>query len=210
MSAVLKQGPDALAALMAYVAHVRDHQLGAIGEAARKECAAVLGAARAKARAQIREALREVRADADAQVAVARAAMQSRLRRRRQQLTLAALVDVRERVAAALRARWNDPAARRQWLAMALAEAGRALPRGTWTVRQAGGATALPVELLPDGVTLESEDDAAIVTGLRIRCGAAEIDATLDGLLRSPERIAALWLGELERRRRARAPAEQP
>jgi hypothetical protein len=210
MSAVLKQGPDALAALMAYVAHVRDHQLDQIRAAGAGGCVAVLDAARARARAQIHAALRETRADADAQIALARAAMQSRLRRRRQALTLAALADVHARVAAALQARWDDAAGRRQWVAMALAEAARSLPVGAWTVRHAPGAAISPAGALPEGVTLESQVDAALAAGLRIRCGAAELDATPAGLLRSPERIAALWLGELERRRRPVPAAGSP
>ena len=205
MSAVLKQGPDALAALMAYVAGVRDKRLDALRAAVQAECAALLDAARAKAREQIRQALREARQDADAQIAVARAAMHARLRRKRQALTLASLADVQARVAAALAARWADPVARRAWTAMALAEAARALPAGRWSVAQAAPAGALPPVDLPDGVTLAAQADAAIAAGLRIRCGDAEIDATLDGLLRGRERIAALWLGELERRRASAA-----
>lgn len=197
----LANGPDALAALMAYVAGVRDKRLDALREAAAAECAELLAAARAKARAQVRQALREARADAEAQVAVARAAMQARVRRRRQALTLAALAGVQARVAAKLGARWGDADARAAWIAMALAEAARSLPPGTWGVALPAGAGPLPAA--PDGVTLTVAADASIAAGLRVRCGDAEIDATLDGLLRDPERIAALWLGAIERRRGA-------
>lgn len=206
MSAVLKQSPDALAALMAYVAGVRDKRLDVLRAAAQAECAALLDAARARAREQIRQALCEVRQDADAQIAVARAAMQARLRRKRQALTLASLADVQARVAAALAARWADAGARRAWTAMALAEAARSLPAGRWSMAHAADAGALPALELPAGVTLATQADATIAAGVRIRCGDAELDATLDGLLRGRERIAALWLGELERRR-ARAAA---
>jgi vacuolar-type H+-ATPase subunit E/Vma4 len=201
MSSVLKQGPDALAALMAYVAQVRDRQLAGVGTAAATECRTLVAAARARARDQIRAALREVRADAEAQVAVARAGMQSRLRRRRQALTLAALADVQQRVGAALRARWQQPEARRQWMAMALAEAARTLPAGPWVVQHPPEAAPRANGELPAGVTLELRPDAALAAGVRIRAGDATLDATLAGLLRAPDRIAALWLGELERRR---------
>lgn len=201
MSAVPRQGPDALAALMAYVAGVRDKRLDVLRAAAQAECAALLDAARARARGQIRQALREVRQDADAQIAVARAAMQARLRRKRQALTLASLADVQARVAAALAARWADAGARRAWTAMALAEAARSLPAGRWSMAHAADAGALPAIELPAGVTLATQADATIAAGVRIRCGDAELDATLDGLLRGRDRIAALWLGELERRR---------
>ena len=40
MNAVLKPGPDALAALLAYVAQVRDRKLAQIREAAAAECGA--------------------------------------------------------------------------------------------------------------------------------------------------------------------------
>lgn len=201
MNAVLKQGSDALAALMAYVAQVRDRKLGEIRAAAAAECEKLVGSARARARAQIRQALREARADADARIALARAAMQSRLRRQRQALTLAALAGVQQRVGAAVGARWADRATRRAWVTMALAEAARSLPAGAWTGRHAPDMGALPATTLPDGVTLELRPDADIAAGLRIRCGDAELDATPAGLLREPQRVAALWLGELERRR---------
>lgn len=203
MSAVLKAGPDALAALLAYVAQVRDRQLGQIRAAADKECGAVLGAARARAREQVRQALREARRDADGQIALARAAAQARLRRARQALTSSALGGVRARVERAMRARWADPAARAGWIAMALAEAARHLPAGTWAVSHPPG-TALPEGgALPEGVTLEAQPEPGIEAGLRIAAGEASIDATLPGLLRADTRIAALWLGELERRRGA-------
>lgn len=200
MSSVLKQGPDALAALMAYVGQVRDRKLSEIQAAAAAECAARVDAARARAREQIRQALREVRADADGRVALARAAMQSRLRRARQALTLRALADVQARVEAAVRARWGDPQGRRAWVAMAFAEAARSLPPGTWSVAH-GLAADLSGVVLPQGVTLAARAEPEIAAGLRIACGDAQVDATPEGLLRQPERVAALWLGEVERRR---------
>lgn len=201
MSAVLKQGPDALAALLAYVAQVRDRKLDQIRQDAAGECKALVDAARAKARAQIRQALNEVRRDADARIALARAGAQARLRRARQALTSKALSGVQERVERGVRARWADPAARARWIAMALAEAARQLPAGAWSVAVPPGV-ALPSGLgVPEAVRLETRTDAAIGAGLRITCGDAQLDATAGALLRAPGRVAALWLGELERRR---------
>jgi hypothetical protein len=199
VSAVLKQGPDALAALLAYVAQVRDRRLAEIDESARRECKALLGAARAKAREQVRQALREARRDADAQVARARAAAQSRLRQARQALTLEALAGVQARVESAVRARWAGAQSRAAWVALAFDEAARHLPRGAWDVTHAPGLRAPPV--LPEGVTLRASADPALAAGVRIRCGEAEVDATPAALLREPSRVAALWLGEFERRR---------
>lgn len=206
MSAVLREGPDALAALLAYVARVRDEKLGTIRAAAEAECRAVRGAARARARAQVRQALREARQDADGRISLARAAAQARLRRERQALTLAALDQVGAGVEAALRARWTDRDARARWTAMALAEAARALPAGAWTVTQPPDAAPVAAAMLPEGVTLEQRADPGFSAGLRIRCGEALLDATVEALLRERDRIAALWLGELERQRRKAAP----
>jgi hypothetical protein len=200
MSAVLKQGPDALAGLLAYVAQVRDRRLGEIRDAAARERKALLDAARARAREQLRQALREARHDAEAQVARARAAAQSRLRQARQSLTLAALAGVQARVETAVRARWAAAPSRAAWLAMAFDEAARHLPRGSWDVSHAPGAK-IPQSIVPEGVALRVAADPALPAGLRIRSGEAEVDATLAGLLREPSRIAALWLGEFERRR---------
>ena len=201
MSAVLKQGPDALAALLAYVAQVRDRRLEQIRQAADAECKALVDAARAKARAQIRQALNEARRDADARIALARAGAQARLRRVRQALTSKALAGVQERVERGVRARWADPAARARWIAMALAEAAHQLPAGVWSVALPPGASLPENTSVPDAVKLETRTDAAIGAGLRIACGDAQLDATAGALLRAQGRIASLWLGELERRR---------
>lgn len=201
MSTVLKPGPDALAALLGYVAQVRDRQLEAIRGGAERECQAVVAAARAKAREQVRQALREARRDADGRIALARAGAQARLRRARQALTTAALAGVRARVEQGMRARWADPPGRAEWIAMAFAEAARHLPAGTWSVSHPAALALGRPAGLPDGVTLETRVDSAIEAGLRIGCGEASLDATLPGVLRADARIAALWLGELERRR---------
>ena len=203
MSAVPKQGPDALAALLAYVAQVRDRKLDETRQAADAECRALIAAARARARAQIRVALREARRDADTRIALARAAAQARLRRARQELTSAALSGVQQRVERGMRGRWADPAARAQWIAMALSQAARHLPVGTWSVSLPPGAALPAAAGVPEGVTLEARADPAIEAGLRIARGDAVLDATLGALLRAPGRIASLWLGELERRRSA-------
>lgn len=201
MSTALRDGPDALAALLAYVAQVRDRQLGEIRAATQRECKAVLGAARARAREQVRQALREARRDADGQVALARAGAQARLRRARQALTTASLSGVRGRVEQGVRARWADPAGRRAWIAMALAEAARHLPAGTWTITHPAGVPPEALAAVPEGVTLEARADPAVEAGLHIGCGEARVDASLTALLRSEARVASLWLGELERRR---------
>jgi len=201
MSAVPKQGPDALAALLAYVAQVRDRQLDEIRQAAAAESKALIDAARAKARAQIRQALAEARRDVDARIALARAGAQARLRRARQELTSAALSGVRERVAQGVRARWADPAGRARWIAMALADAGRHLPAGAWSVFLPPGVPLPADATVPATATVEVRADATLEAGLRIACGDAQLDATLGALLRAPGRIASLWLGELERRR---------
>jgi hypothetical protein len=204
MSAVIKDSRDALAGLLAYVAQVRDRQLDEIRAASTADRRTLLGGARAKARAQVRQALREARHDADARIALARAGAQARLRRARQALTTAALAGVHERIDREMRRRWDEPASRAAWIAMAFAEATRQLPAGAWTVALPAGA-ALPDSMpLPAGVTLAARTDGAIAAGLRIACGAAELDASIAGLLRDRERIAAQWLGELERRREAR------
>lgn len=201
MNAPLTPGPDALAALLAYVAQVRDRQLGEIRGAAEGERQAVLGAARARAREQVRQALREARRDADGQVALARAAAQARLRRARQALTTASLSGVRGRVEQGVRARWADPAGQRAWIAMALDEAARHLPAGAWTISHPAGLEPARLAGVPEGVTLEARAEPGLEAGLRIRAGEASVDASLDALLRAEARIASLWLGELERRR---------
>lgn len=194
------------AALLRYIAQVRDRKLAEIHGHAAQERQTLLAAARRRAREQVRRALRDARQDADARIGVARAASQGRLRRARHERTCAAVAAVWPRLVDAVRQRWQCVEGRRAWIAMALAEAERHLPTACWTVSLPPGPArgeseaevAAVLERRP-GVTLEFTADPALDAGLRIASGAATLDASTQGLLRARTRVEGLWLAALAR-----------
>lgn len=107
-----------------------------------------------------------------------------------------------------LERRWRDDASRRDWCATALGEASDRLPGVRWTVEHPANWAADDAQWLEQAFTGRSlprpefREDAAIPAGLRIRLGAACLDATLDGLLANRAAVEARLLAAWERRRR--------
>jgi len=105
----------------------------------------------------------------------------------------------------ALENRWRDTEARRAWCEMVIGEAADVLPAAAWTVehpdswvdadtrwlQQAFAARELPKP--------ELRQDEGIAAGLRVRLGAACLDATLDGLSAKLHAVEARLLAAWER-----------
>lgn len=202
----LRDASAALTALLRYVHGVRDHAVAEILARAEDERRTLLATARRRAREQVRRTWLEERRDAEAQLRVAAATAQARVRRARQALTLAALGQAWPRIEAAVHERWRAPAARKAWVALALAEAARSLPPGSWRLEHP--ATWDPAEAqeavtrlrsFREGVAVEPQARAELSAGVRITCGPAELDASAAGLLRDRAHVAGRWLAELER-----------
>lgn len=193
-------------ALLRYIAQVRDRRLEEIRAQSARERGTVLATARARSRAEVRRALREARADADARVALARAGAQARLRQARHARMSAAVAAVWPHIEAAVRRRWDEPEARRAWIAMALGEAARHLPGGAWHIEvpvalapdDAADALRALVERRPDAVP-QLAADPGLEAGLRVHCGEARLDASVAGLLRDRARVQGQWLATLAR-----------
>jgi hypothetical protein len=105
-----------------------------------------------------------------------------------------------------LQARWQDAGTRRAWCEMLIAEAAAALPPAAWTVEHPAGRwstddsrwlrQALAARGLPEP---ELRQDTGIAAGLRVRLGAACLDATLDGLTAKRHAVEARLLAAWER-----------
>jgi len=105
----------------------------------------------------------------------------------------------------ALENRWRDTEARHAWCEMVIGEAADVLPAAAWTVehpdswvdddtrwlQQAFAARELPKP--------ELRQDEGIAAGLRVRLGAACLDATLDGLSAKLHAVEARLLAAWER-----------
>ena len=103
-----------------------------------------------------------------------------------------------------LERRWSDDEARRLWCEMAIREACSSLPHGEWIVELPPSWPAADNEWLLNafagkklpGPELRTGD--GLPSGVRIRCGEACLDATLDGLLERRTEIEARLLAAWE------------
>ena len=187
-------------ALLALVDADRARRCDTILEEARGRVAALLGAAHADARRQMREAFGEERARRLERIAAARANLQTRQRLGEQQRASAFLAAGWQRLHDELLRRWCDPEARRAWVANVAADAGRLLPRAEWRITHApdwpaAERDAIAAELAPArAVALSFIADAAIDAGLKIAALGNVIDGTLAGLLADRAEIGARLL----------------
>jgi hypothetical protein len=190
-------------ALLDLVEDDRRTQCTAIAAQAERQAAATRDQARAEARRRVREAVAEERERLQSRLAAARAELQTRQRLHEQQQAAAWLATGWQRLPQALRERWADSAARRQWVDAAVAEAANVLAPGGWRIVHAPGWPADERQVLAarlqsgQGRGLEFTEHAGLGAGLRIVGGRNVVDATVAGLLADREAIGARLLGEL-------------
>ncbi len=104
-----------------------------------------------------------------------------------------------------LRERWRDTEMRRAWCEMLIGEAADGLPLAAWTVEYPDGWSVDDTRWLQQAFTArglpkpELRQDTGIVAGLRVRLGAACLDATLDGLSAKLHAVEARLLAAWER-----------
>ena len=170
-------------------------------EEARREARIRLRAARRHARQVMSAVIAEERDHLYVSLGRANAALASRLRRRQQEFDRAQLQEGKALLRQALLARWLEPAARREWAALLLQEAADTLPADTWTIEypdslDPGEAEAM---LAAPGRELKLAAVADLRAGLRLRCGSACLDTSIDGLLAQEELINGELLAEIRR-----------
>ncbi len=170
-----------------------------IGQA-QAQASARLAQARADARLRVREAFGEERQQAQARIAAARATLQTQRRLHDQRQAAAWLARAWLQLPQALRARWCDEQARRQWVAAAIADAQRLLPAGHWKIAfgqpwPEAERQALAQQLQRDHATEVAFDlDPGVEAGLRVLSGGNRLDATLAGLIADRDEIGARLL----------------
>lgn len=189
--------------------------LAIVEEDRRKQVDAILGEARARAAAQLRDAHREARermrsafADERRQraerVHAAQANLQTRRRLTTQQRATALLGLAGQRLPEALAARWHAPQTRHAWVAHVVAQAKAALPARRWRIDHAPDWPAaerdvLVAQLAREGAAPpELRADATIGAGLRITGEGTVVDGTQAGLLRDRAENGARLLAYLD------------
>lgn len=191
------------AGLLRLIEAHRDRECAALLDAARAEAGATLARAWQEARALLREGVAAERAGARSRIQAARAERATRGAALGGQAKARLLALAWPRLRAHLAGRWADPAGRLVWTGQALAQAGRVLPAGVWTIRHAPGWGPAERQAALDGLAAAWESpprcvvDASLEAGLAIACGGALLDATLEGLLKDRARIESRLLALL-------------
>jgi hypothetical protein len=189
--------------------------LALVDEYRDSKCAELLGAARADARALVREAVRRARARVHEAIAeerkryatalgAAEAQLHTRRRLAHQGREAGMIAAAWRSLPAALRDRWREPERRGRWLRGHLERALASMPREPWEVRHAPGPADAEMRELAawlagrGGPAASFVEDASIAAGFRVRAGHNTLDATLDGLAADRKAIEGRLLHHLE------------
>lgn len=172
-----------------------------------QECRRILGEAEARASALRRQAFARQRVELHQRIIAERSRAQSliqaaeaeratRARRRSEQRDAALVTAAWPLLRQALQSRWEAPDSRQRWVTLAFAEAQHRLPAGGWLVRHPrswpeADRTAIERQLEAQGEPARFFADDDIAAGVIIVAGGAELDMTLDGLLRDRARLEA-------------------
>jgi hypothetical protein len=192
------------AALLAQIEAQRVQRCTALIAPAQAQAQVLRAAALREARQRVCTALRAERERVDAARAAAEAHLATEQRLHRQRAASALLTRAWTALREELVARWRDPAARADWIALHA----RALPFAagdTWIIEApadwpADEADALSAMLRKQGASaVRVERRADIVAGLRLSAGHNRVDATVDGLLADRAAIDGQLLALLQR-----------
>lgn len=188
-------------ALLALIEADRERQCAALLGDARARAEALRAQSRSEALARLRQAFEEQRQARDQRLAAAQAQLATRRRLHEQQRVATWLRAAWVRLPLELQARWAQPDTRAAWVATTLAAARQRLPAGGWHVAHAPGWPAAEREALAatlEGSPATFEADPGIDAGLKISRQGNVIDGTRSGLLADRAAIEARLLRWLE------------
>jgi F0F1-type ATP synthase membrane subunit b/b' len=177
------------AALLALVEDYRAKRCAELLDPARSQARDLLRSARAEGRQRVHTTIDEARQRLASEVGAAQARLATERRLAEQRRAVRVLQEAWTALREALRARWHDGEARRQWLDAHLARALRVLPPERWQIDFAAGwaqaeRDAFAGRIAASGVAAASwQSREDIDGGVRIRAGNNVVDATIDGLL---------------------------
>lgn len=190
--------------LIELIMATRDARSAEILDQAREQAQARIHAAFQEARQRVSRAIDEERVRARGLLTVNEARLETHNRQRYQDAVQHMLSRARHRLGAALLARWNDAAQRKQWLEHLLGQALARLPKAHWIIEHPEGwdsdAIASWLERVAEhtGARPTLKTDKRIAAGLRIQAGGACLDGTLAGLLADERAVQAKLLAQLE------------
>lgn len=183
-----------------------DHCRSLLAQAA-EDSRAILKAAHLRARHDLRTMLAPEQEQLAAEIAVAESKLITLRRLDAQKQVASILRQAWPSLTQALRARWDTPSGRADWVAHHFAVALKALPAKAWIVQHPEDWPAMEREwanrwLQAHGIEGAGFDaDVKMSAGIRIICGLNVLDATLDGLLADGAQIEGRLLHYLAEER---------
>jgi F0F1-type ATP synthase membrane subunit b/b' len=200
------------AALLALVEEYRARRCAELLEPAQEQARSLLRNARAEGRQRVHTTIGEARQRLASEVGAAQARRATDRRLAEQRHAVRVLQEAWSALREALRARWRDEQARREWLDAHMARALRVLPRERWHLEFVAGwpeaeRQALAARIAAAGVADASwQERQDIDGGVRIRAGNNVVDATIDGLLADRAALEGRLLDLLQEGSSAEAP----
>lgn len=177
------------------------HENAAIAANAERDSKTVVAQAHVSARAQMRQAIAELRKEGARRLTRAQARMDTEVRERAHKQAARAVHDGLPLLREALQRLWLNPASRKPWIEVVAHHCVNRLPAGAWNVAHPPDWSEAEQKQFAEIVTVDSkltfETNSDIAAGLRISADQAVLDATPQGLLADPTVIAALLLDEL-------------
>ena len=199
-------------ALLELVEQFRQKRRAELLDPALEQARGLLRNARAEGRQRVHTTIGEARQRLAAELGATQARLATERRLAEQRNAVLVLQEAWSALREALRARWRDAAARRQWLDAHLARALLVLPHQRWQVEFAAGWPEAERESFAARLAAAGVADASwqaredIDGGVRIRAGNNVVDATIDGLLGDRAALEGRLLDLLQEK----APASPP
>jgi hypothetical protein len=194
-------------ALLRLITDDRDERCRALLADAQKRARALIADAYRRQRPMLHQRIVAERSRAEGLLRAATAERATAERRRGEQADSRFIATAWPRLRAHLIERWADARSRVLWVETALSQALQRLPRGSWTIRHAGGwpeaeRSAALARLHAAGVDAPAlHADAEIEAGLVIAAGGGLLDMSVAGLLCDRARIEGRLLALAEQTR---------
>ena len=197
------QANDKVDAMLDMVRRNCDEQCRTIDADAAEQARDIVASAHKEARAKVHDVIVEERRNGQRAIDKQRAKIETAKRQNFQDRENAFLDVIWQQLERELINRWQDDAARQDWLRGAVDQALGHLHPGGWRVEHP--QNWLPDELTPylDRIKAFSGDEVAFVAvkdfdvGVRIQANGVLVDATLSGVLAAQNAIAATMLAEI-------------
>jgi hypothetical protein len=199
-----KSNTQTLEYLLGVVVENREQRCAEVGESARIRASESIKQAHSSVRSRVHHHIVMLREKYRDRVSAAYARNQTLIRQHRQLADKECLEAAWPILMDALKAMWNNPVSRYQWLAAAIERASSTLLKDDWCIEHPVSFSEEEQKRLQhdfvntDGKTAELKACDDIEAGIRIVVDGTVIDATLHGLLQQRTKIEAMLISRIK------------